>query len=200
MENRITFQSQNCLIEGLFNADSKSKGVVVTHPHPMYGGNMNNPVVETIVKAYQQKEYATLRFNFRGVDQSEGQFDNGVGEQADVKSALKFMSASGIRQLDLAGYSFGAWVNAHLTSEDLPLQRMVMVSPPLGFMDFPVSCGLDSLRLVVTGSRDEIAPAAAIEKMLPQWNQKAHFEVIQGADHFYGGYLDKLEGILSKFV
>lgn len=200
MENRITFHSQNYLIEGLFNAGSKSKGVVITHPHPMYGGNMYNPVVETIVKAYQQKEYATLRFNFRGVDQSEGQFDNGVGEQADVKSALKFMSASGVSQLDLAGYSFGAWVNAHLTSEDLPLQRMIMVSPPLGFIDFPDSHGLDSLRLVITGSRDEIAPASAIEKMLPQWNQKTHFEVIPGADHFYGGYFDKLEEILSKFV
>ncbi len=200
MENRITFRSQNYLIEGLFSADRKSKGVVVTHPHPMYGGNMYNPVLETIVNVYQQKGYATLRFNFRGVDQSEGQFDNGVGEQTDVKSALKFMSASGISQLDLAGYSFGAWVNAHLTSEDLPLQSMVMVSPPLGFIDFPVSHGLDSLRLVITGSRDEIAPASAIEKMLPQWNQKAHFEVIQGADHFYGGYLDKLEAVLSRFI
>ena len=200
MESRITFRSQNYLIEGLFNADNKSKGVVVTHPHPMYGGNMYNPVVETIIKTYQQKGYTTLRFNFRGVDQSEGQFDNGVGEQADVKSALKFMSASGVSQLDLAGYSFGAWVNAHLTSEDLPLQRMVMVSPPLGFIDFPVSHGLDSLRLVITGSRDEIAPASAIEKMLPQWNQKAYFEVIQGADHFYGGYLDKLEAVLSHYI
>ncbi len=200
MESRITFHSQNYLIEGLFNADSKSKGVVVTHPHPMYGGNMYNTVVETIVNVFQQKGYTTLRFNFRGVDQSEGQFDNGVGEQTDVQSALKFMSASGIKRLDLAGYSFGAWVNAHLTAVDLPLQSMVMVSPPLGFLDFPVSYGLDSLHLVITGSRDEIAPASAIEKMLPQWNQNAHFEVIQGADHFYSGYLDKLEAVLSRFI
>jgi len=200
MESRITFRSQNYLIEGLFNADSKSKGVVVTHPHPIYGGNMYNPVVETIIKVYQQKGYTTLRFNFRGVDRSEGQFDNGMGEQTDVQSALKFMSASGIGQLNLAGYSFGAWVNAHLTTVDLPLLSMVMVSPPLGFIDFPVSHGLDSLRLVITGSRDEIAPATAIEKILPQWNQKAHFEVIQGADHFYGGYLDKLEAVLSHYI
>ncbi len=200
MESRITFHSQNYLIEGLFNVGGKSKGVVVTHPHPMYGGNMYNPVVETIVKAYRQKGYATLRFNFRGVDQSEGQFDNGVGEQDDVKSALKFLSASGTSQIDLVGYSFGAWVNAHLTSDDLPPQSMVMVSPPLGFIDFPASHGLDSLRLVITGSRDEIAPASAIKKMLPQWNQKAYIEIIQEADHFYGGYLDKLEAVLSRFI
>ncbi len=200
MESRITFRSQNYLIEGLFHTDSKNKGVVVTHPHPLFGGNMYNKVVETIVNVYQRKGYATLRFNFRGVDQSEGQFDNGVGEQVDVQSALKFMSASGIRQLDLAGYSFGAWVNAHLTPTDFPLRNMIMVSPPLGFIDFPASHGLGPLRLVITGSRDEIAPVPAIEKMMPQWNQKAHFEVIQGGDHFYGGYLYKLEEILSKFV
>jgi alpha/beta superfamily hydrolase len=103
-----------------------------------------------------------------------------------------------MEQIDLTGYSFGAWVNAHAIKEDTLLEQMTMVSPPVGFMDFKSIGRMNSLKLVVTGNRDDIAPAEMVKKMIPIWNPDARFEVIDGADHFYGGYLGQLEEILAS--
>ena len=197
MAEKILIQSDNLQIEGLLDRRTTDKGAVISHPHPLYGGNMYAAGVESIVHAYWKKGYTTLRFNFRGVGSSQGLYDNGVGEQQDVLAALSFLSETGTTQIDLAGYSFGAWVNAHAVQPDTPVERMVLVSPPVGFMDFTKITAIDRLKLVVTGSRDQIAPAEQIETLLPSWNPEARLEIIEGADHFYAGYLDRLEKILD---
>jgi uncharacterized protein len=200
MAERITFLSEEYEIEGLLNQRDEKKGVVVTHPHPLYGGDMYNMVVESIVHVYYMKGYSTLKFNFRGVGRSQGTYDNGLGEQKDVLSALSFLADMGMERIDLAGYSFGAWVNAHAQQKDTLTKQMIMVSPPVGFMDFKSIVTMDALKFVVTGNRDDIAPADVIEKMMSTWNPNARFEVIDGADHFYGGYLNQLESVLSSTV
>ena len=200
MAEKITFLSEEYKIEGLLNQRDEKKGVVVTHPHPLYGGDMNNLVVESIVHVYHMKGYSTLKFNFRGVGRSQGAYDNGLGEQKDVLSALSFLADMGMERIDLAGYSFGAWVNAHALQKDTLTKQMIMVSPPVGFMDFKSIVTMNSLKFVVTGNRDDIAPADVIEKMISTWNPNARFEVIDGADHFYGGYLNQLESVLSSTV
>lgn len=187
MTEKITFLSEGYKIEGLLNQKDEKKGVVVTHPHPLYGGDMNNLVVESIVHVYHMKGYSTLKFNFRGVGRSQGAYDDGLGEQKDVLSALSFLADMGMEQIDLAGYSFGAWVNAHALQKDTLTKQMIMVSPPVGFMDFKSIVTMNTLKFVVTGNRDDIAPADMIEKMISTWNPNARFEVIDGADHFYGG-------------
>ena len=198
MTEKITFLSEGYKIEGLLNQKDGKKGVVVTHPHPLYGGDMNNLVVESIVHVYHMKGYSTLKFNFRGVGRSQGAYDDGLGEQKDVLSALSFLADMGMEQIDLAGYSFGAWVNAHALQKDTLTKQMIMVSPPVGFMDFKSIVTMNTLKFVVTGNRDDIAPADMIEKMISTWNPNARFEVIDGADHFYGGYLKQLESVLSS--
>lgn len=198
MVKKVVFMSGDYEIEGLLNEKSEDMGVVITHPHPLYGGDMYNLVVEALVHIYQIKGYSTLKFNFRGVGKSQGRYDNGIGEQEDVLAAIAFLLERGIKKIDLAGYSFGAWVNAHAISEDTPVDSMVMISPPVGFMAFQPTNALGCLKFVVTGSEDDIAPAELVAKMIPQWNKKAHFEVIDGADHFYGGYIRELESVLSS--
>ena len=198
MAQKITFLSEEYEIEGLLNQKDEKKGVVVTHPHPLYGGDMNNLVVESIVHVYHMKGYSTLKFNFRGVGRSQGTYDNGLGEQKDVLSALSFLADMGMERIDLAGYSFGAWVNAHALQKDILTKQMIMVSPPVGFMDFKSIVTMNPLKFVVTGNRDDIAPADVIEKMISTWNPDARFEVIDGADHFYGGYLNQLEAVLAS--
>jgi len=198
MAEKITFLSEEYEIEGLLNQRDEKKGVVVTHPHSLYGGDMNNLVVESIVHVYQVKGFSTLKFNFRGVGRSQGTYDNGLGEQKDVLSALSFLADMGMERICLAGYSFGAWVNAHAIHEDTLVEQMIMVSPPVGFMDFKSIVTMNSLKFVVTGNRDDIAPADVIEKMISTWNPNARFEVIDGADHFYGGYLNQLESVLNS--
>ena len=196
MVKKVRFFSENFEIEGLFSKKDEKKGVVVTHPHPLYGGDMYNLVVETIVHVYNIKGYSTLKFNFRGVGGSQGTYDNGDGEQKDVLAALSFLGDMGMEQIDLAGYSFGAWVNAHAVQEDVSVKNMVMVSPPAGFMDFSTIGSMECLKFVVTGSRDDIAPADVVKQMCSVWNPNARFVVIDGADHFYGGYLNQLEAVL----
>jgi alpha/beta superfamily hydrolase len=200
MEEKIRFLSNGHEIEGRLEKSSLQKGVVITHPHPLYGGDMHNNVVAAIARVYRQHGYTTLRFNFRGVGNSQGGYGDGVGEQEDVRAAISHLADLGIGQIDLAGYSFGAWVNALAATNNLNIKNMVMVSPPVAFVDFGSISDLGSLRLIITGSRDDIAPAEIIKQAYAGWNAEAQFEVINGADHFYMGYLDKLEAILTAFL
>ena len=200
MEERITFDSEGLKIEGLLNKSKSEKAAVITHPHPLYGGDMHNYIVAAIAEAYQGKGYTTLCFNFRGTGGSQGQHDQGVGERKDVIGAVNYLRSNGASQIDLAGYSFGSWVNAHLGCEDNGIERMVMVSPPIGFIGFDDVGALECLELVITGSRDDIAPAGLVQNALPGWNPEAHFEVIKGADHFYSGYMSDLSIALKDYV
>jgi alpha/beta superfamily hydrolase len=200
MEENVTFMSADIRIEGLLNRNEGDKGAVLTHPHPLYGGDMHNPVVQSLTMAYHKKGYSTLRFNFRGVGNSQGNFADGLGEQADVRAALAHLAGLGIKRFDLGGYSFGAWVNAHLNCNQDSIAGMAMVSPPVAFMDFDNIGSIDCLKLIVTGSRDDIAPADKIAAMQTVWNPRASFEVIEGADHFYWGHTDTLESVLASNI
>ena len=200
MEEKIIFLSEDYKIEGLLDKQSEDNGVVITHPHPLYGGDMNNFIVDLIARAYSEKGYTTIRFNFRGVGKSKGSYNNGTGEQEDVRAALSTLKQMGIKKIDLAGYSFGAWVNALAISKSNFVENMVMVSPPVGFVDFSPVNSIPCLKLVVTGSIDDIAPAGHIKTMYPAWNRNAHLEIINGADHFYSGCLDELESVLSSHI
>lgn len=200
MEKTATFISDRLEIEGRLAAGDLHKGVVITHPHPLYGGDMHNNVVAAVGRAYQKIGSTTLKFNFRGVGGSQGNYSDGIGEQEDVRAAVAYLADIGIRQIDLAGYSFGAWVNALAVNDGLKVDNLIMVSPPVAFIDFKSISDLSSLKLIITGSRDDIAPADKVEKLYPAWNPTAEFEVISGADHFYGGYQDKLEAVLADFL
>jgi alpha/beta superfamily hydrolase len=191
------FESENLRLEGMLERVSGTKGVVITHPHPLYGGDMDNPVALAVRDAYRRKGFSTLRFNFRGVGGSGGRHDRGIGERRDVLAARACLAGLGITDIDLAGYSFGAWVNAGANEG---FQRMVMVSPPLAFIDFGPPAPIANLSLIVTGSRDEIAPPAMIDRVRARWNPAAAFEVIPGADHFYSGLLETLEDRVAAYI
>jgi uncharacterized protein len=200
MEERIVFNSDNNLLEGLLDFHSMEKGVVVTHPHPLYGGDMSNMVVELMIASFRSKGFSTLRFNFRGVGGSQGSFSDGVGEARDVCAAAEYLKAKKIQQVVLAGYSFGAWVNAYVKCDNVTFEKMVMVSPPVAFMDFTPARSIDNLSLVITGSQDEIAPPDQINKILPLWNPSADFKIIDGADHFYWDHFKTLDRILTSYL
>mgnify|MGYP001067782966 CR=1 FL=1 len=199
-EEQIFFDSEGLKIQGLMEDLSGEKGVVVTHPHPLYGGEMHNNVVEAIIQAYRIHGYSTLRFNFRGVGKSEGSYEDGRGEQEDVRAALEFLSGRGKSRIDLAGYSFGAWVNALGAEKFEQATRMMMVSPPVNFVNFDFLKHNPKIQLVIVGDRDDIAGYKAIEKLMPNWNPEATLRIINGADHFYWGYTEELKEIISEFL
>ena len=199
-EERIFFKSQDLKIEGLISESRSENGVVVTHPHPLYGGEMHSNVVESIVRAYGKKGFTTLRFNFRGVGKSDGAYDNGNGEQYDVGAAVEYLCGMGKTSIDLAGYSFGVWVNAQCIESLTHVKRMVMVSPPVNFIDFSFLKYCAKIRLVISGSEDDIAPPAMIKDMIPMWNPEVKFEIIEGADHFYLGKTSEIERIIGELI
>lgn len=199
-EEKIIIDSGKIRLEGLLKILPGDRGVVVTHPHPLYGGDMNNNVVEAVCRAYQDKGYSTLRFNFRGVGQSEGGYDEGIGEQDDVEAALDYLSDLGKEGIDLAGYSFGSWVNALGINRYKKVKRVIMISPPVDLMDFSFLINNAKIRLVITGSEDEIADYRSIEERAPSWNSEAIFKVIKGADHFYSRSTGELQKTIDEFL
>ena len=199
-EKSVDFESGDLKLEGLLDRAEGDAGVVITHPHPQYGGSMQNNVVESLVKSYGKAGYTTLRFNFRGMGRSEGHYDEGVGEQADVRGAVAYLKGLGMASVDLAGYSFGAWVNAQAIGNLNDVARMIMVSPPVNFMDFSFLQYTPGIQLIIASSRDDIAPPDMIQKMLPQWNKDSAFHIIQGADHFYWGETGEIESIVGAFL
>ena len=113
------------------------RGVVISHPHPLYGGEMRNQVVGLIQEVFAGKGWTTLRFNFRGVGRSQGEYDEGVGEQEDVRAAVRYLKELGVEEIFLAGYSFGAWVNAQVALDYLDVAGSILVAPPRPCWIFP---------------------------------------------------------------
>ncbi len=192
MAGQVDFKAGNCILEGIYAKTSLERGVAITHPHPLYGGDMFNPVVEAIEKAYRQADFATLRFNFRGTGHSSGSFDTGIGERDDVAAAVDFLRRDGLCEIHLAGYSFGAWVNAMALQDDLSVDGLTMVAPPVAFIAFEANIHLPMLSMVVAGERDEFAPPDLLRPAMQRWNPDASLDIIDGADHFFFGHLDEV--------
>jgi hypothetical protein len=200
MVKRVIFNSGPLRIEGLFNQVSGNRGVVVAHPHPLYGGDMMNNVVEAICLAYNECGYSSLKFNFRGVGQSQGGYDNGDGEQKDVEAAIRYLADAGIEKIYLAGYSFGSWVIARGAKGYGEIGHIVMVAPPVDLFDFSSLQNTKEIKLVIAGSEDNVACWRSIEKSMPIWNPDAMLKVIDGADHFYWENSDDLSKIIKEFL
>ena len=204
-EKTIMLTAGALKLEAMLNEIPGEHGVVVTHPHPLYGGNMHNNVVSAIVQAYRQAGYSTLRFNFRGTGASEGEHENGIGEQQDVEAALAYLSNLGKRVIDLAGYSFGAWVNTLVLANVDQINRLILVSPPMALLDFSNLDCIERVRekigLIVVGDSDEIAGQPnVIDQKIKSWNPASVFRIIPGADHFYSGKTVELKANLANYL
>jgi len=164
-------------------------GVVICHPHPLYGGDMDNPVVVRVQQVCAELGLATLRFNFRGVGGSSGTHGGAVGEQDDARAALDALArATGTGPLAVAGYSFGAWVAALVGYRDARVAALALIAPPLATYDFG---GVELTRvptLALAGTADPYCPAGDFQRFAARfaWVTPA---VIEGADHFFFGKL-----------
>lgn len=186
-------------LEGALSmAPGASSGVVLCHPHPQYGGDMDSPVVVTAARACARGNLATLRFNFRGVGASGGAWDEGRGEQDDVRAALAHLRGllGPPARVALAGYSFGAAMAAAVAADGGPLAGLVLIAPPLamrGVSTLPAA--VEGPLLVVAGSRDAYCPAEALAGLARAW-PSVIITVIDGADHFFFGGLEALDTAL----
>jgi alpha/beta superfamily hydrolase len=194
----LTFPCGDLSLEGALHlpAVTPAPGVVICHPHPQYGGDMENNVVLAACGALTDRGFAALRFNFRGVGDSDGAFDQGLGEQDDVRAALAHLAALpevDAKRVGLVGYSFGAMVAAEVASGDL--RALALVSPALAFSDLRVAWGCPALLL--GGDQDPIAPADRLQLVAEA--PGVELRIISGADHSWWGFEEELGQTVAEF-
>ena len=203
--SHVTFPCGDIQLEGAWHlpeATSTLAAVVVCHPHPLYGGSMSNNVVRAICQTLAQRSIAALRFNFRGVGQSEGTFGNGIAEQEDVSAALSFvLSDPDIDQnkVGLAGYSFGAGVAAPVAIQDSRVKLLALVSPALSDSAWEQLKDYKVPKLLVSGQHDFVIPAAQFQQHLKDIAEPRQGELISGVDHFWQGHEDELAQKVARF-
>jgi alpha/beta superfamily hydrolase len=167
-------------------------GIVLCHPHPLYGGDMDSGVVIRAAEACAARKRATLRFNFRGVGASTGKHDDGRGEQDDVRAALAALRRRlpAGAAIGLAGYSFGAAVAAAVAGTT-PVAGLALIAPPVRVVRMTPPPAVSGPCLVVVGAEDQYCPPAALDE-LRSAIPTITLTVIEGADHFFFGALDAL--------
>ncbi len=186
---RVTFTSGEATLEGLIfeGTAEPTRGVILCHPHPLYGGNMFNPLVAALANECTSLAGATLlRFNFRGTGESTGTHD-GEKEWGDVTAAVDFLMKKhpGIGRIDLVGYSFGGWMALVTADNDERVGAVACIAPPVGVFDMSEAGKRILPLLVVHGERDTFAPLPKIEGWLEGLHKEVKRTVIPGADHFF---------------
>jgi alpha/beta superfamily hydrolase len=173
---------------------------VIAHPHPLFGGTMQNKVVQTLARAFVQCGWQAVRFNFRGVGTSAGTYDEGRGEAADMQAVIDQVAPSG--PLALAGFSFGAFVTSHVVRTLTPvrsLDKLVLVGTAASrFEVAPVTPELHELTLVLHGEQDDTVPLASVMDWARP--QSLPVTVIPGVEHFFHGQLPLLKTLVARHL
>jgi uncharacterized protein len=175
--------------------------VLVCHPHPLFGGTMHTKIVFRAAKAAISVGAPALRFNFRGVGQSAGTFDEGVGERDDVRAALDFLSARFPNlPVVLMGFSFGSWVGLAVGAADPRVRALVGLGLPVGSTDMSFLAGVTKPKLIVQGTEDVYGPRRRLEEFYAGLSEPKSLVWIEGADHFFTGKLREAQAAVVSFL
>lgn len=175
-------------------------GVVICHPHPQYGGDMNNNVVMGLQGELAARGFSTLRFNFRGVGASGGGLGGADGDPEDVGEIIEFYRNRpriNPDKVTLAGYSYGAMVGLAAAMLDPRISALVGISPPVAAFRMDFLSRIENPLLVISGDRDMFCPLDQLRSKLPE---NATLEVVDGADHLYRGYEPQVGKLVAAFL
>lgn len=194
-QSSIAFDTKGLTLEGVVaspvGASGSLPGVVVCHPHPLFGGSMDNPLVLGVCQALVDEDFVALRFNFRGVGKSEGSFTGGEKEPEDVRAALGLLEQwPGVnrRRLGLVGYSFGASMVLTALASYRTARAFAIISPPLASLGHS-GLGKDKrAKLFIVGDKDRVVPHLALEEKIGALSGAHELWVVPGADHTWRGY------------
>ena len=205
-QSAVSFQTNELTFEGVMaqpeGQQAAMPGVVICHPHPLYGGNMDNNVVLSVSFALAEYGFSALRFNFRGVGNSQGEHTKGESEHQEVLGALDLMKAwPGVdrNRIGLAGYSFGCSVI--LGSPDLHkrAKAIALISPALQALGSSALRGSARPLLVIAGDKDRLAPSEQFGAALDSFSSPPTRHLVTGADHYWFGYEDQLAPPVVEF-
>ena len=205
-QSAVSFKVKGLSFEGVIaqpdGDDGPFPGVVICHPHPLFGGNMDNNVVLSVSFALAQQGFVSLRFNFRGVGNSEGEHSKGELEQQEVLGALELLKAwpsvDG-KRLGLAGYSFGSSVI--LGSPDLhkKAKAFALISPPLTALQGTELKKNKQPAFVIAGDRDKLAQSDQFATVLDSFTHPPACHIVSGSDHYWFGYEEQLAPQVVEF-
>jgi alpha/beta superfamily hydrolase len=204
----IFFNGPEGRVEAKYHqADDKTAPLaVVLHPHPLYGGSMNNKVVYNLYHNFADNGFSVLRFNFRGIGKSLGKYDNGIGELADAAAALDWIQVQNpdARSCWICGFSFGAWIAMQLMMRRPEITGFVSVSPPVNMYDFSFLTPCPASGLITQGDLDSVVPEAGVGSLAQKLNKQrgidVNYTLIQGADHYYRAKMDELSQTVDGYI
>ena len=195
-------------LEGRYHP-SKTKGApiaMILHPHPQFGGTMNNQIVYQLYYTFVHRGFSVLRFNFRGVGRSQGAFDHGQGELSDAASALDWVQSINpeAKTCWIAGISFGAWIGMQLLMRRPEIEGFISIAAPANRFDFSFLAPCPSSGVFVHGSEDRVAPVkdvmSVIEKVKTQKGIQIEHRVVEGANHFFEGKVEDLISTVDTYL
>ncbi len=184
-------------LEGRILDKGTGRWALICHPHPQFGGSMNNKVVTTVERALQQKGWSTLAFNFRGVGLSEGAFAQGVGEQADLLAVVTWLrKRQNVERLLLGGFSFGAYISLRVWPQVGP-DALLSIAPPVGLWDFSAVETPELPWTVIQGGADEVVDPQAVWSWLGSLPVRPTLYWRAGVSHFFHHQLIWLREIIK---
>ncbi len=204
----VVFTGPAGRLEGRFQPAKKRNApiAIVLHPHPEFGGTMNNQIVYQLFYMFTKRGFAVLRFNFRGVGRSQGAFDHGSGELSDAAAALDWVQTvhPDARGCWVAGFSFGAWIGMQLLMRRPEIEGFISIAPPANLHDFTFLAPCPSSGLIVHGDQDKVVPMkdvqTLVDKLKSQKGIKIDQVIVPGANHFFEDQVDQLIDICSNYV
>lgn len=194
----ITFHCDRLILHGYcFTPDTNGNfpGVIICHPHPLYGGSMNNTVVTELASALTDRNMVSVIFNFRGVGRSQGTFGEGIAEQEDVAAAIDWLTDQSMidgGRIGLAGYSFGGGVAIPVACRDVRIKTMALISPVLNDNNIHLLSECYKPKLFIVGGHDDVIIPEIVEEVYKSAADPKQFIEIPEADHFWNGYIDIL--------
>jgi len=204
----VIFNGPDGRLEGRYHHSKKPNAPIalLLHPNPQHGGTMNNKVVYTLYQAFVDRGFSALRFNFRGVGRSQGEFDNGIGEMSDAASALDWMQTHNPNASAcwIAGFSFGAWISMQLMMRRPEINGFISIAPPASMYDFSFLAPCPASGLMIHGAKDDIIPQASVDKLhqklSAQKNITIDYRVLDDADHFFGAQLPTVASMVGEYL
>ncbi|MEI8147177.1 MAG: alpha/beta hydrolase [Alphaproteobacteria bacterium] len=204
----VIFSGPAGRIEGRYHPAKQRNAPIglVLHPHPQFGGTMNNQIVYNLYYQFVNRGFSVLRFNFRGVGRSQGSFDHGSGELSDAASALDYAQALNpdARTCWIAGFSFGAWIGMQLLMRRPEVEGFISIAPPANLYDFSFLAPCPSSGLIVHGDKDAVVPPSAIqglvEKLKTQKGIVIDQKIVPGANHFFENTVDDLMEVVGTYL
>ena len=172
--------------------------VVLCHPHPLYGGTMHNKVVYRMARGLRHSGSVVLRFNYRGVNLSQGEYDHGIGETEDARAALAFLRTRyPALPYSLAGFSFGSRIALQLGCELGDPVRLIMAGFPTRYHEVPGLGQCHIPRVFIHSTHDEFGAVPDLEHFLQTLPDPKRLLLVEAADHFFGGALDQFEAAVK---